>query len=244
MREESPVWEMTEISRLSANQAESRTASPFAMYLAMGMNTSYPSSWAEEAGAASSATAQTRMPIHFFITALFLQIPSHLRIFVTLICCGMDIKLLTVGKTDVKWVKEGLDLYMARLSHYVPFTLKEIPQLKNVSALTREQIREREGELILKAVRPADEVILLDERGREFRSLDFARYLEEKLQRGRDVVFVIGGAYGFSEAVYARSDGKVSLSKMTFSHQMVRTLFAEQLYRAFTIIKGEPYHHE
>lgn len=156
----------------------------------------------------------------------------------------MDIKLLTVGKTDVKWVKEGLDLYMARLSHYVPFTLKEIPQLKNVSALTREQIREREGELILKAVRPADEVILLDERGREFRSLDFARYLEEKLQRGRDVVFVIGGAYGFSEAVYARSDGKVSLSKMTFSHQMVRTLFAEQLYRAFTIIKGEPYHHE
>ena len=156
----------------------------------------------------------------------------------------MDIKLLTVGKTDVKWVKEGLDLYVARLSHYVPFTLKEIPQLKNVSALTREQIREREGELILKAVRPADEVILLDERGREFRSLDFARYLEEKLQRGRDVVFVIGGAYGFSEAVYARSDGKVSLSKMTFSHQMVRTLFAEQLYRAFTIIRGEPYHHE
>ena len=156
----------------------------------------------------------------------------------------MDIKLLTVGKTDVKWVKEGLDLYVARLSHYVPFTLKEIPQLKNVSALTREQIREREGELILKAVRPADEVILLDERGREFRSLDFARYLEEKLQRGRDVVFVIGGAYGFSEAVYARSDGKVSLSKMTFSHQMVRTLFAEQPYRAFTIIKGEPYHHE
>lgn len=156
----------------------------------------------------------------------------------------MDIKLLTVGKTDVKWVKEGLDLYVARLSHYVPFTLKEIPQLKNVSALTREQIREREGELILKAVRLADEVILLDERGREFRSLDFARYLEEKLQRGRDVVFVIGGAYGFSEAVYARSDGKVSLSKMTFSHQMVRTLFAEQLYRAFTIIKGEPYHHE
>ena len=156
----------------------------------------------------------------------------------------MDIKLLTVGKTDVKWVKEGLDLYVARLSHYVPFTLKEIPQLKNVSALTREQIREREGELILKAVRPADEVILLDERGREFRSLDFARYLEEKLQRGRDVVFVIGGAYGFSEAVYARSDGKVSLSKITFSHQMVRTLFAEQLYRAFTIIKGEPYHHE
>ena len=156
----------------------------------------------------------------------------------------MDIKLLTVGKTDVKWVKEGLDLYVSRLSHYVPFTLTEIPQLKNVSALTREQIREREGERILKALRPAEEVILLDERGREFRSLDFAGYIGEKMLRGRDLVFVVGGAYGFSEAVYARSDGKISLSKMTFSHQMVRTVFAEQLYRALTIINGEPYHHE
>lgn len=156
----------------------------------------------------------------------------------------MDITLLTVGKTDVKWVKEGLDLYASRLSHYVPFTVTEIPQLKNVSALSREQIREREGELVLKALRPADEVILLDEHGREFRSVEFAKFLEEKTLRGRNLVFVVGGAYGFSEAVYARSDGKVSLSKMTFSHQMVRTVFAEQLYRAFTIIKGEPYHHE
>jgi 23S rRNA (pseudouridine1915-N3)-methyltransferase len=156
----------------------------------------------------------------------------------------MDITLLTVGKTDVKWVKEGLDLYMSRLSHYVPFALKEIPQLKNVSALSREQIREREGALILKAVRPSDEVILLDEHGREFRSVDFAKFIEEKTLRGRDLVFVIGGAYGFSDAVYARADGKISLSKMTFSHQMVRAFFAEQLYRAFTILKGEPYHNE
>ena len=156
----------------------------------------------------------------------------------------MDITLLTVGRTDVKWVKEGLDLYVSRLSHYVPFALKEIPQLKNVSALTREQIREKEGELILKALRPADEVVLLDERGREFRSVEFAEYIEGQTLRGRDLVFVIGGAYGFSDAVYARSDGKISLSKMTFSHQMVRAVFAEQLYRAFTIIKGEPYHHE
>lgn len=156
----------------------------------------------------------------------------------------MDIVLLTVGKTDVKWVKEGLDLYVSRLRHYVSFDLKEIPQLKNVSALSREQIREREGELILKALRPSDEVVLLDEHGREFRSLEFAKYLEGKTLQGRNLVFVVGGAYGFSEAVYARCDGKISLSKMTFSHQMVRTVFAEQLYRAFTIIKGEPYHHE
>ena len=156
----------------------------------------------------------------------------------------MDIVLLTVGKTDVKWVKEGLDLYVSRLRHYVSFDLKEIPQLKNVSALSREQIREREGELILKALRPSDEVVLLDEHGREFRSLEFAKYLEGKTLQGRNIVFVVGGAYGFSEAVYARCDGKISLSKMTFSHQMVRTVFAEQLYRAFTIIKGEPYHHE
>ncbi len=156
----------------------------------------------------------------------------------------MDIVLLTVGKTDVKWVKEGLDLYVSRLRHYVSFDLKEIPQLKNVSALSREQIREREGELILKALRPSDEVVLLDEHGREFRSLEFAKFLEGKTLQGRNLVFVVGGAYGFSEAVYARCDGKISLSKMTFSHQMVRTVFAEQLYRAFTIIKGEPYHHE
>ncbi|MBO7409636.1 MAG: 23S rRNA (pseudouridine(1915)-N(3))-methyltransferase RlmH [Candidatus Methanomethylophilaceae archaeon] len=157
----------------------------------------------------------------------------------------MRITLLTVGKTDVKWVKEGLDMYVSRLVHYVPFQVKEIPELKNVSALSREQVKAREGGLVLKALRPTDEVVLLDEGGREFRSADFAGWLEERVSRGaRDLVFVIGGAYGFSPDVYSRADAKLSLSKMTFPHQMVRTIFAEQLYRAFTIMRGEPYHHE
>lgn len=157
----------------------------------------------------------------------------------------MKITLLTVGRTDVKWVREGLELYISRLVHYVPFTLLEIPELKGVASFSQAQIKSKEGELILKAVKPSDEVILLDEHGKEFRSVDFAKKIEEKISRGsRDLVFVIGGAYGFSDEVYSRADGKISLSQMTFSHQMVRTIFAEQLYRAFTIIKGEPYHHE
>ena len=157
----------------------------------------------------------------------------------------MKITLLTVGKTDVRWVREGLDLYVSRLKHYVSFSLTEIPELKNVSALSQEQIKEREGSLILAAVKPSDAVYLLDEHGRQFRSVEFARFLEERMSRGgRDLVFVIGGAYGFSKEVYDRSDGRVSLSQMTFSHQMVRTIFAEQLFRAFTILRGEPYHHE
>ena len=157
----------------------------------------------------------------------------------------MDVKLVTVGKTDVKWVKEGLDLYVSRLRHYVPFSLVEIPQLKNVSALTQEQIKDREGELVLKQLNPGDSVILLDEHGKEYRSVEWAEWIRQRLARGgKALVFVVGGAYGFSQAVYDRAEWKVSLSRMTFSHQMVRTIFAEQLYRAFTIIKGEPYHHE
>ncbi|MBR1575350.1 MAG: 23S rRNA (pseudouridine(1915)-N(3))-methyltransferase RlmH [Bacteroidales bacterium] len=157
----------------------------------------------------------------------------------------MKISLITVGKTDVNWVREGLDLYVSRLSHYIPFTLDEIPELRNASSLTQGQIKDREGALILKRIKDGDELILLDERGREFRSVELSAWLGEKLSRSsRDLVFVIGGAYGFSDAVYARADGKLSLSRMTFSHQMVRTIFAEQLYRAFTILKGEPYHHE
>jgi len=114
-----------------------------------------------------------------------------------------------------------------------------------VSALSHDQIRDREGELILKKLKAGDDVILLDEHGKEFRSVEFAAELEKKISRGgKDLVFVIGGAYGFSSEVYRRADGKLSLSKMTFSHQLVRTIFAEQLYRAFTIMKGEPYHHE
>lgn len=157
----------------------------------------------------------------------------------------MKITLLTVGKTDLKWVRDGLDIYISRLGHYIPFTIKEIPELRNVSSLSREQIRSKEGELILKNVRPDDHVILLDEHGHEYRSVEWAKALEEKiLQTTKDIVFVIGGAYGFSEQVRRRSNSMMSLSKMTFSHQMVRVIFAEQLYRAFTIMKGEPYHHE
>ena len=156
----------------------------------------------------------------------------------------MKIKLLTMGKTDVKWVREGLELYISRLSHYVPFTIQELPELKNASSLSHAQIKEKEGELLLAAVKPSEDVILLDEKGREYRSVEFASMIGEKLSRGKDLVFIVGGAYGFSQKVYDRSAGMLSLSKMTFSHQMVRTIFAEQLYRAFTILRNEPYHNE
>ena len=157
----------------------------------------------------------------------------------------MKITLLTVGKTDKDWVRQGLDIYVSRLKHYAPFSITEIPELKNVSALTKEQIKTREGELILKNIRNTDDVILLDERGKEYSSMELARILQDKMTYGgRDIVYVIGGAYGFSDAVYSRANSKLSLSRMTFSHQMVRAIFAEQIYRAFTIMKGEPYHHE
>ena len=157
----------------------------------------------------------------------------------------MKMTLLTVGKTDKDWVKQGLEIYVSRLKHYVPFSVVEIPELKNVSALTKAQIKEKEGELILKNVRPNDEVILMDERGRQYTSIELAKVLQDRMTySSRDIVFVIGGAYGFSDAVYSRADSKISLSKMTFSHQMVRAIFAEQIYRAFTIMRGEPYHPE
>ena len=141
-------------------------------------------------------------------------------------------------------MREGLELYVSRLSHYVRFSLKEIPELKNVSAFTKEQIKEKEGDLILSSLTAGDFVVLLDERGRKYRSVEFADFIRERLNRGADMVFVVGGAYGFPQKVYSRADSMMSLSDMTFSHQMVRTIFAEQLYRAFTIIRGEPYHHE
>ena len=157
----------------------------------------------------------------------------------------MKITLLTVGKTDISWVKSGIKTYVSRLKYYIPFTMVEIPELKNVSALSREQIKTREGELLLKQIRPGEDVILLDEHGKEFTSVQWADVLEKKISLGgRDSTFIIGGAYGFSEDVYQRANSKISLSKMTFSHQMVRTIFVEQLYRAFTIMRGEPYHHE
>ncbi len=156
----------------------------------------------------------------------------------------MRICLLTVGKTDAGWVREGLETYSSRLSRYVPFSVNEIPELKNASSLSKAQVKEKEGELILSRVTAKDTVILLDEKGKEYSSSEFAKEVEKLISSGKNIVFVIGGAFGFSDAVYARSDGKVSLSRMTFTHQMVRAIFVEQLYRAFTIIKGEPYHHE
>ena len=157
----------------------------------------------------------------------------------------MKITLLTVGKTDKDWVKQGIDIYASRMKHYFPFSIVEIPELKNVSSLSQDQIKTKEGELILKNVKPTDDIILLDERGREFSSMEFAKALQDKISyNGKDIIFVIGGAYGFSDTVRQRSNSKISLSKMTFSHQMVRAIFVEQLYRAFTIMKGEPYHHE
>lgn len=157
----------------------------------------------------------------------------------------MKITLLTVGKTDKDWVRQGLDIYVSRLKHYIPFGIVEIPELKNVSALSKDQIKSKEGELILKNIRPTDDVILLDERGKEYTSVELAKIIQDKISyAGKDIVYVIGGAYGFSDAVYQRSNSKLSLSKMTFSHQMVRAIFAEQIYRAFTIMRGEPYHHE
>ena len=156
----------------------------------------------------------------------------------------MKIRLLLVGKTtDARFVSL-IDDYHNRLKHYVPFSLEVLPELRNAKSLSEEQQKTAEGEMILKAVSTAEEMILLDEHGKEFRSMEFSEYLQKKMSAGRDIVFVVGGPYGFSEAVYARANGKISLSKMTFSHQMVRLFFVEQIYRAMTILRHEPYHHE
>ena len=156
----------------------------------------------------------------------------------------MKITLLVVGKTTDTHIETLVQEYLKRLTHYIPFTLQIIPELRNTKALTPEQQKQAEGDLILRTITPATDLILLDEHGKEYRSIEYADYLQKKMSAGRDVVFVVGGPYGFSDAVYQRSNGKISLSKMTFSHQMVRAIFVEQLYRAFTIMKGEPYHHE
>lgn len=157
----------------------------------------------------------------------------------------MKITLLVVGKTAFPFINEGIALYEKRLGHYVNYARVEIPELKGVQALSQEQIKEKEGELILKNIKNTDDVVLLDERGSTFSSIEWARNIEKKMVfEGKDIVFVIGGAYGFSQKVYQRANSKISLSRMTFSHQIIRVIFLEQLYRAFTIIKGEPYHHE
>ena len=152
--------------------------------------------------------------------------------------------LILVGKTTDKHFAAGIQDYTSRIGHYLPFELVVIPELKATKNLSEEQQKQQEGELILKQLQGGDHVVLLDEHGRSLRSVEFARWMEQKQQSVRRLVFVIGGPYGFSPAVYDRCNEKISLSPMTFSHQMVRLVFTEQLYRACTIIKGEPYHHE
>ncbi|NOU61159.1 23S rRNA (pseudouridine(1915)-N(3))-methyltransferase RlmH [Marinifilum caeruleilacunae] len=156
----------------------------------------------------------------------------------------MKATLLVIGKTDKDFVKKGIDEYQKRLVHYLPFEFKIIPDIKNTKNLSENQQKQKEGDLILDKLKPTDTLILLDENGKEFSSVGFSKFMEQKMISGtRNLVFVIGGPYGFSDDVYKKAQGKVSLSKMTFSHQMIRMIFTEQLYRAMTIIKGEPYHH-
>lgn len=156
----------------------------------------------------------------------------------------MKTELIVVGRTVSKHFSTLIDDYRERIGHYMPFSITVIPELKNTKSLSEEQQKNSEGELILKQLQPSDTVVLLDEHGQEPRSVELAAWLEKKQVSARRLVFVIGGPYGFSTAVYNRANEKLSLSKLTFSHQMVRLIFVEQLYRACTIIKGEPYHHE
>jgi 23S rRNA (pseudouridine1915-N3)-methyltransferase len=157
----------------------------------------------------------------------------------------MKITLLTIGKTDDKYLKEGLDKYLKRLKHYISFKIVELPALKNSKSLSEEQQKSKEAELIFKQITQTDQLLLLDEHGQEFSSVKFSEFLNKKmLSSTQHLVFVTGGPYGFAAEIYKRANDKLSLSKMTFSHQMVRLFFLEQLYRAFTILKDEPYHHE
>ncbi len=163
----------------------------------------------------------------------------------------MKITLLLVGKTTDPQLDRMIADYVGRVGHYVPLEVKVLPELRNARNLTTDQQKQTEGEMILRAIdgtggrrNDRQEVILLDERGQEWRSMEFARWMEKKQSASRDLVFVVGGPYGFSQDVYDRADGLLSLSRMTFSHQMIRLLFVEQLYRAMTILRGEKYHHE
>ena len=157
----------------------------------------------------------------------------------------MRIKLLVVGKTDSESLAQLIRIYENRIHRYLPFTIETLPDLKKVRNRSVSEQKTREGALILKAVSDSDYIVLLDENGKTFTSQGFAAYIQKQLNSGRKtVVFVIGGPYGFSEEVYARAQERIALSKMTFSHQMVRLFFTEQLYRAFSILNNEPYHHQ
>ena len=157
----------------------------------------------------------------------------------------MKVKFICIGKTGKSFLEEGENEYLKRLKHYIPVERIEIPDLKNAKKLTFEQIKEQEGKEILAKVQTGDHLILLDERGDFYSSVQFSNFLQQKFNSGgKAIAFVVGGAYGFSDELYQAATGKISLSKMTFSHQMVRMIFFEQLYRAMTILRGEPYHHE
>ena len=156
----------------------------------------------------------------------------------------MKISLLVIGKTTDGRLEALIDEYTKRLKHYVSFELVVVPDSKNAKSLSEEQLKTQEGLEILRRLTPSMEVYLLDEHGREFRSIEYADWLQKRMASGKDLTLIIGGAYGFSPAVYERANGKISLSQMTFSHQMIRLLAVEQLYRAMTILRGEPYHHE
>ncbi|MCC8094683.1 MAG: 23S rRNA (pseudouridine(1915)-N(3))-methyltransferase RlmH [Tannerellaceae bacterium] len=157
----------------------------------------------------------------------------------------MKITLLVIGKTDMTYFADAIQEYRKRLIHYIPFDMEVIPDLKQVKNLSEIQQKEKEGECILKALQPGDYCVLLDDKGKDFTSMQFAAYLEKKMHVvPKRLVFIIGGPYGFSDAVYKVASEKISLSRMTFSHQMVRLIFIEQVYRAMTILNNEPYHHE
>ena len=156
----------------------------------------------------------------------------------------MRITLLVVGKTTDPRLQSLIEDYQQRLKHYIPFEFVVVPDIKNAKTLSQKQLKSAEGQSILSFLTPAMDVLLLDEHGREFRSIEYADFLQKKMGSGRDLTLVIGGAYGFSKEVYNRANGKISLSQMTFSHQMIRLMAIEQIYRAMTILRGEPYHHE
>ena len=156
----------------------------------------------------------------------------------------MRITLLQTGKTRDRFIIEGVEEFRKRVVRYVPFVIETVPDLRNSRNMSTKEVQEKEGGMILKRIKAGDYLILLDERGKEFHSIGFAEHLNKLEGRVNHVIFVIGGPYGFSEAVYSRANEKFSLSKLTFSHQLIRLLFMEQIYRSFTILKGEPYHHE
>lgn len=157
----------------------------------------------------------------------------------------MKITLLAIGKTNTKYLQEGIEQYIKRLSHYIPFEFRILPDVKTTKGLTQEKQKEMEGQMFLNCIQSGDVVVLLDEKGKEMTSREFSVYLDKKMVTvAKNLIFVIGGPYGFSQEMYNRANEKLSLSKMTFSHEMIRMFFIEQIYRAMTILKGEPYHHD